>query len=100
MVLVQLAGLAVSTVLFPELATLLAGGQVAKARASLAGAMRLVWLIALPSSVAMILLREPIVRLLFRRGAFDTRPRRPSAVHWPGTRSHTCSMPFASRSGG
>jgi putative peptidoglycan lipid II flippase len=40
-------------------------------RTSLAGALRFVWLIGLPAGVALILLREPLVQVLFERGAFD-----------------------------
>jgi len=36
-------------------------------------AMRLVFFITIPSMVGLILLREPIVGLLFRRGAFDSQ---------------------------
>jgi putative peptidoglycan lipid II flippase len=35
-------------------------------------AMRLVFFITIPSMVGLILLREPIIGLLFRRGAFDS----------------------------
>ena len=36
-------------------------------------AMRLVFFITIPSMVGLILLREPIIELLFRRGAFDSQ---------------------------
>jgi len=36
-------------------------------------AMRLIFFITIPSMVGMILLREPIIGLLFRRGAFDSQ---------------------------
>jgi len=71
MVVVQLSGLAVSTVLFPNLADQVAGGDIILARRSLASALALVWRIALPASAGLILLRTPLVRILFEQGAFD-----------------------------
>jgi len=71
MVVVQLSGLAVSTVLFPNLADQVAGGDITLARRSLASALSLVWKIALPASAGLILLRTPLVRILFEQGAFD-----------------------------
>lgn len=67
----QLSGLAVSTVLFPRLAEQVAGGDTVGARASLSGALRFVWVIGLPATCGLILLRTPIVRVLFEHGAFD-----------------------------
>jgi putative peptidoglycan lipid II flippase len=67
----QLSGLAVSTALFPRLAEQVSRGDLAGARNSLSGALRLVWVIALPASVGMIILRAPLVQVLFERGAFD-----------------------------
>ena len=67
----QLSGLAVSTVLFPRLAEQVASDDTAGARASLSGALRFVWAVGLPATCGLILLRAPIVRLLFEHGAFD-----------------------------
>jgi putative peptidoglycan lipid II flippase len=71
LVVVQLSGLAVSTVLFPGLADLVASGDMTLARRSLASALILVWKIALPASAGLILLRTPLVRILLEYGAFD-----------------------------
>jgi putative peptidoglycan lipid II flippase len=67
----QLSGLAVSTVLFPKLAELIDRGDLESARQSVAAALQLVWMIALPASAGLAVLRQPIVRILFERGAFD-----------------------------
>jgi putative peptidoglycan lipid II flippase len=67
----QLSGLAVSTALFPRLAEQVADNDVTGARAGLAGALRFAWLVGLPATCGLILLRTPLVRLLFERGAFD-----------------------------
>jgi putative peptidoglycan lipid II flippase len=67
----QFSGLAVSTVLFPRLSERIYEGRIDEARHSLAWAMRLVWKMALPASAGLILLRTPVVHVLFERGAFD-----------------------------
>jgi putative peptidoglycan lipid II flippase len=67
----QLSGLAVSTALFPRLAEQVAGGDTSGARASLSGALRFTWTVGLPATLGLILLRVPLVRVLFERGAFD-----------------------------
>jgi putative peptidoglycan lipid II flippase len=48
-------------------------GQKDEMRASLAAALRGVILLALPASIGLIFLREPIVSLLYQRGEFDER---------------------------
>jgi len=67
----QLSGLAVSTALFPRMAEQAAGDDLAGLRSSLAGALRFVWMVGLPASGALIVLRTPLIRVLFERGAFD-----------------------------
>ena len=73
LVIVQLSGLAVSTVLFPKLADQVAGGDLLTAKRSLVTALTLVWRIVLPASAGLILIRKPVVRILFEHGAFDTQ---------------------------
>jgi putative peptidoglycan lipid II flippase len=48
-------------------------GRVDEMRSSLAAALRGVILLAVPASVGLILLREPLVSLLYQRGEFDER---------------------------
>lgn len=67
----QLGGLAVSTVLFPNLIEHLESKNLAGARRSLADALYLVWMITLPACLGLIVLRTPLVRVLFEHGAFD-----------------------------
>ena len=67
----QLSGLAVSTALFPRMAEQAAGDDLAGLRSSLAGALRFVWMVGLPASGVLIVLRTPLIRVLFERGAFD-----------------------------
>ena len=48
-------------------------GQKDEMRSSLAASLRGVILLALPASVGLMLLREPLVSLLYQRGEFDER---------------------------
>jgi putative peptidoglycan lipid II flippase len=73
LVVVQLSGLAVSTVMFPGLAEKVASGDLKSAGQELAGALMLVLKMALPASAGLILLRTPIVQILFEHGAFDAQ---------------------------
>lgn len=66
----QVSGLAVSTALFPQLAEQTAAENTSGVRAGLADALRLVILIGLPATCAIVLLRAPVVELLLERGAF------------------------------
>lgn len=67
----QVSGLAVSTALFPTMAEQAAAGDRPGLRASLASALRFVLLVGLPSAGLLAVLRVPVVRVLFERGAFD-----------------------------
>lgn len=62
---------AIGTALLPMISRLSAVGDWEAAKKTLSFALRAVFLIVLPSSVGLIVLREPIVRLLFERGEFD-----------------------------
>jgi putative peptidoglycan lipid II flippase len=48
-------------------------GKLDEMRSSLASSLRGVILLALPASVGLIILREPIIALLYQRGEFDGR---------------------------
>ncbi|MDO9302020.1 MAG: murein biosynthesis integral membrane protein MurJ, partial [Anaerolineales bacterium] len=48
-------------------------GQQDEMRSSLAATLRAVILLALPASVGLILLRQPLISLLYQRGEFDAR---------------------------
>ncbi|WP_338721554.1 murein biosynthesis integral membrane protein MurJ [Devosia sp. XK-2] len=64
-------GIAIGTVLLPELSRHLKGGRDREARASQDQALFVSMLLTMPAAVALIALAEPIVRVLFERGAFD-----------------------------
>lgn len=48
-------------------------GQTDEMRSSLAASLRGVILLALPASIGLMILREPIISLLYQRGEFDAR---------------------------
>lgn len=64
-------GIAIGTVLLPELSRHLKGGREAEARASQDQSLFVSMLLTMPAAVALIALAEPIVRVLFERGQFD-----------------------------
>jgi putative peptidoglycan lipid II flippase len=63
-------GIAVGTVLLPELSRHLKGGRDAEADASQNSALLISMLLSLPAAMALIALATPIVSVLFERGAF------------------------------
>ena len=62
---------AVSTVLFPTLARFAARGEYDDLRATMANGMRQIVLLLIPATAAILVLSEPMVRLVYERGAFD-----------------------------
>lgn len=64
---------ALATVLLPTLSRQAILGQWQDFRDRLLVAVKMHILVSLPASVILILLSEPVVRLLFQRGAFDAR---------------------------
>jgi len=67
---------AVSTVVFPLIAKFAAQGDHANFAAAYRKGMRLILVINMPAAVGMMVLAEPIIRLLFQRGAFDAEATR------------------------
>jgi len=63
--------IALATAILPSLSRQAAAGQIKEAGETFSYAMRFVFFITLPAMAGMIVLREPIVALLFKRGAFD-----------------------------
>ncbi len=56
----------------PTFSAQVARGEIAAMRRALAGTLRGVVLLALPATVGLILLRKPVIVLLFQRGEFNT----------------------------
>ena len=61
---------AVTTVLFPTLARFAAREDFAELRATMANGMRQIVLLLMPATAAILALSEPMVRLVYERGAF------------------------------
>jgi putative peptidoglycan lipid II flippase len=64
---------AIAIAALPTFAAQIARGERSQMRASLAATLRGVILLSLPAAVGLILLRQPIVSMLFERGEFDAR---------------------------
>jgi putative peptidoglycan lipid II flippase len=62
---------AIATAALPTFSAQVARGEMSEMRSSLAATLRGVILLSLPATVGLILLREPIVAVLFQRGQFD-----------------------------
>ena len=62
---------AVTTVLFPTLARLAARHDYDDLRATMANGMRQITLLLIPAAAAILVLSEPMVRLVYERGEFD-----------------------------
>ncbi len=62
---------AVTTVLFPTLARFAARRAYDDLRATMANGMRQITLLLVPAAVAILVLSEPMVRLVYQRGEFD-----------------------------
>ena len=68
-------GVAISTAALPNLTKLMTRGEVESFRQSFSFALRLMLLLTLPASIGLMVLGEPICRLVFewgKTGAFDT----------------------------
>jgi putative peptidoglycan lipid II flippase len=66
-----LFGVALGTVTLPLLSRLVVAGQMAAFRAELARAMRLMFLLTVPSTIGLMMLAEPIISVLYQHGKFD-----------------------------
>lgn len=62
---------AISTVLFPTLARLAARRDYGELRSTMATGMRQIVLLLVPAAAAILVLAEPMTRLVYERGAFD-----------------------------
>jgi putative peptidoglycan lipid II flippase len=66
-----LFGVALGTVTLPLLSRLAVLGDMGAFRSELARAMRLAFLLTVPSAVGLIMLAEPIISVLYQHGRFD-----------------------------
>ena len=68
-----LLGVALSVVLTPQMSAARARNDAAGYSGLLDWGLRLVWLLALPCAVALVVFGQPMVAVLFHRGAFDAQ---------------------------
>jgi putative peptidoglycan lipid II flippase len=66
-----LFSISIATILFPTLARFAARGAMDDLRGAMANGVRLICLFLIPSAAIMVVLAEPITRLVFERGVFD-----------------------------
>ena len=66
-----LFGVALGTVTLPLLSRLVVGGHLDSFRTELAHAMRLAFLLTIPSTIGLMMLAEPIISVLYQHGKFN-----------------------------
>ena len=71
--------IATATAVLPSLSRQAATGDLNTLKDTFAHALKLVFFITIPASVGLIILREPIIALLFQRGEFDAQATRLTA---------------------
>jgi putative peptidoglycan lipid II flippase len=83
---------AIATVLFPQLSRLAARRDFPGLRGTIDNGLRLIFLMLLPATAATLVLSEPIVRLVFQRGAFTAADTQlvATALFW-----FSFSLPFS-----
>lgn len=65
--------IALSTAILPLLSRQAAENRISELKSTIEFSLRMVLFITLPATVGLILLRSPIIEVLFERGAFDDR---------------------------
>lgn len=65
-------GVAIGTASVPVLSRMASEGKIKDFRDTLSSSMNLVFLMTLPSACGLIVLGEPIIRLIYERGKFDS----------------------------
>ncbi len=68
---IGLFGVAVGTAAIPVLSRLASEGKTKEFRDTISSSLNLVFLMTLPSACGLIVLGEPIIRLIYERGKFD-----------------------------
>jgi putative peptidoglycan lipid II flippase len=66
-----LFGVALGTVTLPLLSRLVVAGHMAGFRSELARALRLMFLLTIPSTIGLMMLAEPIISVLYQHGKFN-----------------------------
>lgn len=77
-------GVAVGTAAIPVMSRLASEGKIKDLRDTISSSMNLVFLMTLPSACGLIVLGEPIIRLIYERGEFDGADTSMTAVALAG----------------
>lgn len=77
-------GVAIGTASIPVLSRMASENKLVDFRNTLSSSMNLVFLLTLPSACGLIVLGEPIIRLIYERGQFDAIDTRMSAYALAG----------------
>ncbi len=77
---IGLFGVAVGTAAIPVLSRLASEGKTKEFRDTISSSMNLVFLMTLPSACGLIVLGEPIIRLIYERGKFDAAATSMTAI--------------------
>ncbi len=77
---IGLFGVAVGTAAIPVLSRLASENKMQEFRDTISSSMNLVFLMTLPSACGLIVLGEPIVRLIYERGKFDATATSMTAI--------------------
>jgi len=62
---------AVATAAFPTFSAQAARGEIDEMRSTLSATLRAIFFLSVPAAVGLLMLRMPLVQLLFQRGAFE-----------------------------
>ncbi|MEP6945175.1 MAG: murein biosynthesis integral membrane protein MurJ [Acidobacteriota bacterium] len=77
-------GVAVGTAAIPMMSRLATEGKIKDLRDTISSSMTLVFLMTLPSACGLIILGEPIIRLIYQHGKFDATSTQMSAAALAG----------------
>jgi len=67
----EIFAVAIATVIFPSIAGLVIAKEGSRLREIFASALRMIAFITLPATLILIILRVPLIQVLFQRGEFD-----------------------------
>ena len=81
---IGLFGVAVGTAAIPVMSRLAGEGKTKELRDTISSSMNLVFLLTLPSACGLIVLGEPIIRLIYERGKFDSTATSMTAIALAG----------------
>jgi len=69
-ILITILGVSLATVLYPRMSEFAANNNIAEIRRCVTGCIKMLIPVLLPATLGIILLAEPIVRIIFERGEF------------------------------